>query len=274
MRRTGNREERASQHDAPDTKVHHDCSLFRADATLRDRLDTTGDASMANAHIWLHRAFLIRLSLYLFALGAGLLFLFDTIPMLFEGSSLAARSGEITHTIVEGLFNSQGRPPSLKYELITGRLAILGVLMVFFAGAVLLMVPITWVYMYTHPFSYRRTFITALVILPICATATVWLIHDSLALAFGLAALVAAVRFRIRLDDPLDGVYVFGSIAVGLSSGTGQLLVGYVMTCFFCFGATIMWITRYGKRPKADTTAAAEGEDGAGEAVHLPRQPS
>ena len=232
---------------------------------------------MANAHIWLHRAFLIRLSLYLFALGAGLLFLFDTIPMLFEGSSLAARSGEITHTIVEGLFNSQGRPPSLKYELITGRLAILGVLMVFFAGAVLLMVPITWVYMYTHPFSYRRTFITALVILPICATATVWLIHDSLALAFGLAALVAAVRFRIRLDDPLDGVYVFGAISVGLSSGTGNLGVGYVMTCFFCLGATIMWITDYGKRPKAvlrPTATADEGAVVAGETAQPPRQAS
>ena len=181
--------------------------------------------------------------------------------MLFEGSSLAARSGEITRTIVEGLFNSQGRPPSLKYELITGRLAILGVLLVFFAGAVLLMVPITWVYMYTHPFSYRRTFITALIILPICATATVWLIHDSLALAFGLAALVAAVRFRIRLEDPLDGVYVFSSISVGLSSGTGQLLVGYVMACFFCFGATIMWITAMAsaRKPKSTTRPPTRG---------------
>ncbi|MBK6280208.1 MAG: hypothetical protein IPF57_19855 [Gammaproteobacteria bacterium] len=273
MHTTGNGDEYGSQHDALDS-TFHDCPLFPGDATIRRLLDTAGDASMTKTHIWSHRAFLVTLSLYLLALGAGLLFLFDTIPMLFEGSSLAARSGEITRTIVEGLFNSQGRPPSLKYELITGRLAILGVLLVFFAGAVLLMVPITWVYMYTHPFSYRRTFITALIILPICATATVWLIHDSLALAFGLAALVAAVRFRIRLEDPLDGVYVFSSISVGLSSGTGQLLVGYVMACFFCFGATIMWISRYGKRPKAETitTTADEGAVVAGDAVQLPRQ--
>ena len=68
---------------------------------------------MTKTHIWSHRAFLVTLSLYLLALGAGLLFLFDTIPMLFEGSSLAARSGEITRTIGEGLFTSQVRPPSL-----------------------------------------------------------------------------------------------------------------------------------------------------------------
>ncbi len=232
---------------------------------------------MANANVWPHRAFLFRLCLYLLVVGAGLLFLFDTVPMLFEGSGLAAKAGEITHTIAEGLFDTKGRSPAQKFELVTGRLAILGVLMVFFLGAVLLMIPITRVYMYTHPDTYRRTFITALIILPICATATVWMIHDSLALAFGLAALVAAVRFRIRLEDPLDGVYVFGAISVGLSSGTGNLGVGYVMTCFFCLGATIMWITDYGKRPKAvlrPTATADEGAVVAGETAQPPRQAS
>lgn len=218
---------------------------------------------MTKAHIWSHRAFLTRLCLYLLAVGAGYLFLFDTVPMLLEGSGLASKAGDITHTIVQGLFDTPGRSPSQKFELITGRLAILGVLLVFFVGAVLLMIPITWVYMYTHPLSYRRTFVTALIILPICATATVWLIQDSLALAFGLAALVAAVRFRIRLDDPLDGVYVFGAISVGLSSGTGNLGVGYVMTSFFCLGATIIWITRYGKRAKAEAPLSPAAEEAA-----------
>ena len=78
-------------------------------------------------------------------------------------------------------------------------------------------------------------------------------------------------------DDPLDGVYVFGAISVGLSSGTGNLGVGYVMTCFFCLGATIMWSTRYGKRPKAEAPPAVAAEEGAvvsGEAAQPPRQAS
>lgn len=204
-----------------------------------------------------HAAFLTRLTLYLAAVGAGLFLLFDAVPLLLQGSEVAARSGEITHTLIEGIFDSSGKPPSMQLDSIGGRLAVLGVLVVFFVGAVLLMVPISWVYMYTHPETHRRTMVNALIILPICATATVWLIHDSLPLAFGVAALIAAIRFRIRLDNPLDGVYIFAAISVGLASGIGHLGVGYVMTCFLCFGATIMWITRYGKRPHHDEPVAA-----------------
>jgi hypothetical protein len=45
--------------------------------------------------------------------------------------------------------------------------------------------------------------------MPICATTVVLLIQDSLALAFGLAARVAAVRFGVRLTETIDGIYIF-----------------------------------------------------------------
>ena len=77
----------------------------------------------------------------------------------------------------------------------------------------------------------------------------VLLIQDSLALAFGLAALVAAVRFRVRLPDALDGIYVFAAICVGLASGIGYLGVGVVMTIFFCYASVILWGMDYGANP-------------------------
>jgi len=66
--------------------------------------------------------------------------------------------------------------------------------------------------------------------LPICATSIVMLIQNSLPLAFGLTVLVAAVRFRVRLNDALDGIHIFAAICVGLASGIGYLGVGSVMT--------------------------------------------
>jgi len=118
------------------------------------------------------------------------------------------------------------------------------------AGTIILMIPITWVYMATKfEQGYRKTFVAALIMLPICATSIVLLIQDSLALAFGLAALVAAVRFRVDLNDALDGIHIFAAICVGLASGVGYLGVGFVMTIFFCFAAVILWHLNYGTNP-------------------------
>ncbi len=134
-------------------------------------------------------------------------------------------------------------------------------------GTIVLMIPITWVYMAIKtPEGYRKSFVEALIVLPICATTVVLLIQDSLALAFGLAALVAAVRFRVRLPDALDGIYVFAAICVGLASGIGYLGVAVVMTIFFCFASIILWGMDYGANPverakQAKKLAALEHTD-------------
>ena len=136
-------------------------------------------------------------------------------------------------------------------------------------GTVLLMLPISWVYMAIKtPQGYRKAFVEALIVLPICATTVVLLIQDSLALAFGLAALVTAVRFRVRLPDALDGIYVFAAICVGLASGIGYLGVAVVMTIFFCFASIVLWGIDYGANPVETAKQAkklAELNEGGGD---------
>ena len=117
-------------------------------------------------------------------------------------------------------------------------------------GTILLMIPITWTFMATRQdIGYQKSFARALIVLPICATTIVLLIQDSLALAFGLAAMVAAVRFRVTLDEPIDGVFVFAAICVGLAAGIGYLGIASVMTVFFCFASLVLWQMDYGDNP-------------------------
>ena len=131
------------------------------------------------------------------------------------------------------------------------------VLITSLAGTIMLMIPITWIYMANkHAGGYRKNFVVALIVLPICATTIVMLIQDSLALAFGLAALVAAVRFRVDLDDALDGIYVFAAICVGLASGVGYLGVAVVMAVFFCFASVLLWGINYGANPVEEARRA------------------
>lgn len=118
------------------------------------------------------------------------------------------------------------------------------------AGTILIMLPITWTYTATKFDSGpEKGFVRALIVLPICATTVVLLIQDSLALAFGLAALVAAVRFRVSLNEAIDGIYIFAAVCVGLAAGIGYLGVAAVMALFFCMANAILWYVDYGSNP-------------------------
>ena len=121
------------------------------------------------------------------------------------------------------------------------------------AGTLVIMVPIAWTYRAMNfEAGFSKTFIRALIVLPICATTIVLLIQDSLALAFGLAALVAAVRFRVVLNEAMDGIFIFAAICVGLAAGIGYLGVALIMSVFFCFANLVLWMIDYGSNPVDD----------------------
>jgi len=118
------------------------------------------------------------------------------------------------------------------------------------AGTILAMLPIAWTYKaMNYEAGFRKNFVRSLIVLPLCATTIVLLIQDSLALAFGLAALVAAVRFRVALDEAIDGIFIFAAICIGLAAGIGYLGVALVMSVFFCFTNIVMWAMDYGRNP-------------------------
>jgi hypothetical protein len=117
-------------------------------------------------------------------------------------------------------------------------------------GTVVVMLPVSWTYAaIKREVGYRKSFARALIVLPIIASTTVLLIQNNLALAFGLAAMVAAVRFRVALQEAIDGIFIFAAICVGLAAGIGHLGVASVMAFFFCVANTVLWKMDYGKNP-------------------------
>jgi hypothetical protein len=124
-------------------------------------------------------------------------------------------------------------------------------------GTILVMLPVTWTYAaIKREVGFRKSFARALIVLPIIAATTVLLIQNNLALAFGLAAMVAAVRFRVALQEAIDGIFIFAAICVGLAAGIGHLGVAAVMALFFCVANTVLWKMDYGKNPVDDLRVA------------------
>jgi hypothetical protein len=70
------------------------------------------------------------------------------------------------------------------------------------AGALSLVIPVAWVYMFTKRFRYDPALVSSVIILPIVVAGIALVVKNSLALAFSLAGIVAAVRFRNTLKDP------------------------------------------------------------------------
>lgn len=116
------------------------------------------------------------------------------------------------------------------------------------AGAIILTVPISWAYVITsRARRIDQSFLQTIIILPIVVTGIAMIVVNSLALAFSLAGVVAAVRFRFALDQPSDAMYIFVGIGVGLGAGIGALGIANVISMVFVFATLCIWKLEYGK---------------------------
>jgi len=115
------------------------------------------------------------------------------------------------------------------------------------AGALLTILPVSWIYMSIRKRSdYDQSLVETIMILPIAVTCLVMMVHTSLAMAFSLGGIVAVVRFRNTLKSTGDALYVLVAIGIGLSAGIGAIEVAIVMSVAFNYCFLILWIADYG----------------------------
>lgn len=115
-------------------------------------------------------------------------------------------------------------------------------------GAIVLTIPVSWVYFITS--RVRRidqSFLQTIMILPCVVTGIAMIVVNSLALAFSLAGVVAAVRFRFSLAQPSDAMYIFVAIGIGLGSGIGAVGIASVISFSFVVATLCIWKLEYGK---------------------------
>ena len=114
-------------------------------------------------------------------------------------------------------------------------------------AALLVMIPTAWSYIIIKARGgYNQSVVHTLLILPIAVTGIVIVVQNSIALAFSLAGIVAAVRFRTTLDDTKDAVYVFLAIGVGLACGVQALGVAVALSMIFNIVNLILWRFNFG----------------------------
>lgn len=117
------------------------------------------------------------------------------------------------------------------------------------SAALLLSLPVSWVYMSTRrKKGYSQAVVHTLILLPVVVAGIAVLVKNSVALAFSLAGVVAAVRFRTTLDDSKDAVFIFLAVALGLACGV-QIEVAAILSMLFVFVTLLLWHTDYARLP-------------------------
>ena len=115
-------------------------------------------------------------------------------------------------------------------------------------GALILTIPVSWVYFITsRARRIDQSFLQTIIILPVVVSGIAMIVLNSLALAFSLAGIVAAVRFRFSLAQPSDAMYIFVAIGIGLGAGIGAVGVATVISAAFVLPTLIIWKLEYGK---------------------------
>ncbi|HEX6370446.1 MAG TPA: DUF4956 domain-containing protein [Longimicrobium sp.] len=109
------------------------------------------------------------------------------------------------------------------------------------AGALALMAPVVSVYMRTRRLRYDPSLVHSLIILPVVTAGIFLVIENSLARAFSLAGIMAAVRFRNTLPETRDIVYILLALGIGLAAGAEALDVAVVMSAAFNVLVLFLW---------------------------------
>ena len=187
------------------------------------------------------RTTLVRLTAYyvvVLALVAGFIILTDNMKGLpFSGprggaamtpiASDAAPAAELTKGFFDPLFRSL--PP-----LRTGAAAVI--------AAFLLALPVAFTSVRTRSsLHYDQSVVQTVIMLPVVVTSILIVVENSLALAFSLAGIVAAVRFRNNLKDSRDAVYIFAAVGIGFASGVGALAIAAFLSTLFSVLELLLW---------------------------------
>ena len=180
---------------------------------------------------------LVRLLVYYVLLVAGTLVLERYSPLVREVVSVDLPSGTSAQELRRALV------PGVDSEQVSGEVPVhysaAVIMAIAMTGALALAIPIAWVYMLSKQRQrWDRSVVQTVILLPLAVAGIAVLVRNSIALAFSLAGLAAAVRFRNTLKDTKDAVYIFLAIAVGLAAGVQALELGFVVS--FVFNAAVL----------------------------------
>jgi hypothetical protein len=99
---------------------------------------------------------------------------------------------------------------------------------------------IAWVYRKAFQgVLYQKSYAAAIIMTCLVTTMVIMVISGNLVLSLGMVGALSIIRFRAAIKDPLDIVYMFWAVGVGIANGVGYFQVSIVSSVFI--GMVMLW---------------------------------
>ena len=93
--------------------------------------------------------------------------------------------------------------------------------------------------------TYPNQFFQAVILGAIVTSMVMLAIGDSLARGLGVFGAMAIIRFRTRIDDPRNVLFLFAGLSCGLAVGVYGFTISFVGTLIFCLIAILLYFSPF-----------------------------
>tara|TARA_B100001121_G_C18561344_1_gene560469 strand:+ start:198 stop:866 length:669 start_codon:yes stop_codon:yes gene_type:complete len=101
---------------------------------------------------------------------------------------------------------------------------------------------IAWTYKSTFQgVLYQHSYLVSLVLASVITSSVIMVISGNLILSLGMVGALSIVRFRSAIKDPLDIVFMFWAITVGIANGIGMIKLSIIATLLISLVCFILY---------------------------------
>ena len=85
-------------------------------------------------------------------------------------------------------------------------------------------------YIKSKKYFFSREFLLSLIALPMITSALIMTMQASIVVSLGMVGALSIVRFRTAIKNPLDLVFLFWSISIGIVCGAGVYYIAFILS--------------------------------------------
>ncbi len=94
---------------------------------------------------------------------------------------------------------------------------------------------------------YSKTFAMSVALIAVITAGIILAMQSSIVISLGMVGALSIIRFRTAIKDPLDLIFLFWSISVGIICGAGMYEIAVIVSLIVTVGMLILEIIPVGK---------------------------
>ncbi len=129
------------------------------------------------------------------------------------------------------------------YEVPSFEVALFSIFLSFVLSSI-----ISFTYHLTSKSSLSRNFVQAMILSSIVTCMVIMAVGNNVAAGFGIMGAIAIVRFRMRVENPRNIIFIFATLSVGIAAGVYGYSIAIAGTGVYCIVSYVLYLSPYGTK--------------------------